>query len=299
MNHRTKSVNTLAREFLRSLADERNASAHTVRAYERDMKEFAAFLGKGASPGSIDRLAIRSFLGNMRQRNLSRASIARKLSAVRSFLKYLFKRGVIDRNPAVAVRTPRREKRLPHFLDREQVEQLLRAPQGDGLPAKRDRAVIEVLYSTGLRISELAGLVLSDLDLHEGSLIARGKGKKERLAPLGSFAVRALKEYIAARGKSGLPPDAPVFVNRFGNGITTRSIRRLFDKHVKTAGLPARTTPHTLRHSFATHLLDAGADLRSVQELLGHASLSTTQVYTHLTTTRLREVYDRAHPLAG
>lgn len=292
-------MRSLVKDFLRSLSEERGNSRHTIRAYRRDLEEFVVRLPEDAVPSSIDHLVIRSFLGSLRSRNLCRSTVARKLSAVRSFLRFLLKRGLIDTNPAKAIRTPRREKRLPHFLDRAEVQKLLAAPRGKSLLTLRDRAAIEVLYSTGFRVSELAGLRIGDLDLHDGSALARGKGKKERMVPLGSFAVKSLIEYLSVRSKTPLPPDAPVFINRFGGSLSPRSIRRLFEKYVKIAGLSARTTPHTLRHSFATHLLDAGADLRSVQELLGHASLSTTQVYTHLTTTRLREVYEKAHPRAS
>lgn len=286
-------------QFLKVLAEERAGSPHTIRAYKRDLNEFIGFVGESADIRSIDHLTVRGFLGKLRDSNLGRAAIARKLSAVRSFLKFLLKRGLIEKNPAAAVRTPKREKRLPHFLNREEVARLLDSPKGAGILPSRDRAILEVFYSTGLRISELAALRLADVDIHEGSIIARGKGKKERLVPLGSFAVKALNEYLGLRRQNKLAPQSPLFANRFGRSIDPRSVRRMFEKYVKITGLSLQTTPHTLRHSFATHLLDAGADLRSVQELLGHSSLSTTQIYTHLTTSRLREVYDKAHPKAG
>lgn len=284
--------------FLRVLGEERNNSPHTLRAYRQDLDDFIRFAGEKTSPADVDHIVIRAFLGNLRERNLGKATIARKLSAVRSFLKFLLRRGMIERNPAAGVRTPKRDKKLPHFLSRDEVERLLKAPVGADARSTRDRAILEVMYSTGLRVGELAALRLGDVDLHEGTALARGKGKKERMVPLGSFALAAVGKYLAMRPQKGKSAESPLFLNRFGGGLSTRSVRRLFEKYVKIAGLSPRTSPHTLRHSFATHMLDAGADLRSVQELLGHASLSTTQVYTHLTTTRLREIYERAHPRA-
>jgi integrase/recombinase XerC len=224
------------------------------------------------------------------------------LASLRSFFRFAQREGLADSNPAKPLRNPRPDRRLPHFLTTDEIGRLLDTPPAGTDMGLRDRAILETMYSAGLRVSETVGVNDGDLDLDGGLVRIRGKGKRERLAPLGSFAVRALKRWLevrrlAARDNRGA--DSPVFVNKFGRRLTTRSVARLLEKHLKLAGLDLRTTPHTLRHSFATHLLDRGADIRSVQELLGHKSLVTTQIYTHVSTTGLREAYEKAHPRAG
>lgn len=289
--------------FLEYMESERNFSEHTLRAYSTDIVEFVRFADRGGAllPEQVDRLLLRRYLAHLREGKRSRATIARKLASLRSFLRYLVRDGVLEENPAADLRTPRLEKRLPGVLDEQQVRVLLEQPGTDTFHGLRDRAILEILYSAGLRASELVNANIEDVDLIGEVIRVRGKSKKERLAPLGSYAVSATKEYLEARR---LEPRAPLFdrrallINRRGRRLTDRSLRRTLAKYFRQAGLRLKVTPHTLRHSFATHLLDRGADLRSVQELLGHVSLQTTQVYTHVSAERLRQVYERAHPRA-
>ncbi len=247
---------------------------------------------------------IRAFLGHLNQLQYSPATMARKIATLRSFHRWMNKRGLIESNPMLLIRTPKQNKRLPKAITVEEIEKLLSAPDDSNLLGARDRAILETLYSTGIRVSELVGINRGDIDDPGEALIVRGKGRKERIVPLGSHALRALRHYVsildADLRQAGLSPDpvAPLFVNKHGTRLSTRSVRRKVTKYLTQIGLDPEISPHTLRHSFATHLLDNGADLRSVQELLGHQSLSTTQVYTHLTTQRLRNAYDDAHPRA-
>lgn len=247
---------------------------------------------------------IRNFLTRLDEHHYSPATMARKIATLRSFYRWMEKVGLIKNNPMVLIRTPRQNKRLPKAIGVEQVERLLAAPDDSDLLGARDRAILETLYSTGIRVSELVGINRGDIDESSEALIVRGKGRKERIVPLGSHALTALRHYIhmldAPQHRAGLnpDPDSPLFINKHGTRLSTRSVRRKVSKYLVTAGLDPDISPHTLRHSFATHLLDNGADLRSVQELLGHQSLSTTQVYTHLTTQRMRQAYDQAHPRA-
>ena len=252
-------------------------------------------------PADWNTRTLRAFLAWLHEQNYAKSTVARRLAAVRTFGKFLCRQGVLASNPAVALRGPRLEKKLPHFLTLAQVETLLDVPTAMTALGRRDRAMLETLYSTGLRVSELVGLNLNDLSHSDGVLTIRGKGKKERLALLGKHALVALQTWLADRSEllagEGLTSEA-VFLNKNGTRLTTRSVGRLLEKHLQRAGLDPRTTPHTLRHSFATHLLDNGADIRGVQELLGHKSLTTTQVYTHVTTKRLQQSYQKAHPRA-
>lgn len=257
----------------------------------------------GAMLGAdVDR--IRAFLANLGDLNYSAATMARKIATLRSFHRWLAKCQLIEANPMLLIRTPRQSKRLPKAIDVEQVERLLAAPDEKTLLGARDRAILETLYSTGIRVSELVGLNRDGHDETGQALIVRGKGRRERLVPLGSHALAALRHYLnmldAEQRNAGVAydPQGPLFINKHGTRLSTRSVRRKVSKYLATAGLDSDISPHTLRHSFATHLLDNGADLRSVQELLGHQSLSTTQVYTHLTTQRMRQAYNDAHPRA-
>ncbi len=273
---------------------ERNLSPHTRRAYETDLTQYCVFLkSRGLEAGSADRFAIRAFLQRLRACGVSLRSTCRKISAIRSFHKFLIARSSAAVNPAEGIRSPRKGRTLPRFLEEAACKALLESVPGDSLQALRDRAMLEVLYGGGLRAAELAGLRKCDLDFDAGSARVVGKGDKERLAPLGSKALAALHAYLQASppGDGGY-----VFRNRFGRRISTRSVGRILKKRAAQCGLAPSVSPHTMRHSFATHLLNRGADLRAVQELLGHESISTTQIYTHVTTRRLREVYDRAHP---
>jgi len=257
-------------------------------------------------PGEIHRqvlavtpVEVRAYLAMLRNSGYSKATIARKLATLRSFYRFLVKTNQLETSPAGVIRTPRQDKRLPRYLDITQIETLLAAPDAQTLLGARDLAILETIYSGGLRIGELVALNIEDLDEFSEALRIRGKGKKERLVPLGSKALQAIAAYTQKRAESfGPARRGPLFVNKAGKRISDRSIRRKLHKYLLSAGIDTRASPHTLRHSFATHMLNAGADLRSVQEMLGHESLSTTQIYTHLTTTRLKEVYDRSHPMA-
>lgn len=296
--------------FIAHLRDERNCSAHTIKAYAEDLGSLIEFLEKRDAldrfPKKLDRLILRAFLAELNARGLSKRSLARRLSALRSFYKFLARRKIVERSPLDGLCSPKLGRPLPKFLNENDVSRLLDSVSGDSWMDVRDRAILELLYGAGVRVSELSGLNDGDVDLNRGLIRARGKGKKERLLPMGRQATAAVREWILHRtrvfvgkGKSAEKgPNRPVFVNRFGTRLNVRSVRRLLDKRLTLAGLPLGASPHTLRHSYATHLLDRGADLRSVQELLGHASLTTTQIYTHLTPSRLKEIYEKAHPKA-
>jgi integrase/recombinase XerC len=296
-------------EFVDFLAKERNDSPHTVKAYERDVSSFAdfcnTFYGGPWTWGGVDRLAVRGFLAREQKRGLAKRSMARALSALRTFYRFLNATRGLEVNPARATRTPRLDRTLPTYLDRTEIELLFaeaeaRALAG-GFQEARDLAMLEMFYSTGMRLSELAGLNDPDVDLVSDQVKLRGKGKKERIVPVGSHAASALRQYVRQRdsvlaGKS--EARRPVFVNRHGKRITPRGIQLAMKRVFAGLSRGAALHVHALRHSFATHLLDAGADLRAVQELLGHASLGTTQVYTHTSVERLKKVYHQAHPRA-
>jgi integrase/recombinase XerC len=292
--------------FLQHLTIERGASPHTIKGYREDLTAFAEYFseadGSCPDPAEITAVELRGFLSALHEAGYAKTSIARKLASLRSLYRFGQREGWAKTNPAKALRNPRKAHKLPHFLTTDQIGKLLAAPQGKSQSALRDRAILETLYSAGLRVSELVDLNDGDLDFPQGILKVRGKGRKERLAPLGSFATKALQAWLAVRKLAPEEPtgrQAPVFVNRFGTRLTTRSVGRMLEKYLSQTGLDQRTSPHTLRHSFATHLLDRGADIRSVQELLGHQSLVTTQIYTHVSTSNLRQAYEKAHPRAG
>ena len=303
------------------LRTERDASEHTLVNYLMDIRQFIELQwGEGAAPPfawrEVDRFGARRFLVYQQKHDRAATTTRRKLSSLRSFFKFMMREGYVPGNPFSGVVLPKLDKRLPKLLSVDEVGRLLNAPFMIQLEAEeprrrawenytrdRDAAILEILYTTGARLNEIAGLKEEQLDLITGVMIARGKGKKERMCPLGGPAIKALRRALDARegiwmsfGKPGRPP--ALFLNRFGGRLTPRSIERLMKKYLIHAGLNPDLSPHALRHSFATHLLDAGADLRSVQELLGHANLSTTQIYTHISVERLREVYDKAHPKA-
>ncbi len=287
--------------FLNYLRAERDASALTIRNYGANLAAFRAWyrekFKRDCDWPAVDSLHARGYLAHLAERKLERATIHLKMSALRSFYRWLVRDGQMKQNPLVGLMMPKKPRRLPKFLTVQQMETLLSAPLkgGDNVAAWRDKAMLEVLYSAGLRIHELVGLNDDDVDVLGEIVRVRGKGKKERLAPLGGPAVETLQKYMALRGREAR---GPLFVNRFGGRITARSAQRMLKKYLLAVGLDPGLTPHKLRHSFATHMLDAGADLRSVQELLGHASLSTTQIYTHVTPERLKKVYEKAHPRA-
>lgn len=285
--------------FIGYLATERNASPHTVEAYRRDLTQFAAFLHQelGGELGiqQVSHLHIRRYLALLHKEQ-KKSSVGRKLAAIRSLFRFLLRRGEIAKNPAELVSTPKKEKKLPYHLNIDEVTTLVEAPRGMDLLTLRDRAILETLYSCGLRVSELTGLNVGGIDLATGTVRVMGKGRKERIVPVGSLAVRALDDYLLARNNP--PYDAPLFLNQRGGRLTRRSVARLVDQYMRHLTTMKKASPHTLRHTFATHLLEGGADLRAIQELLGHASLSTTQKYTHVTIDKLLEVYDKAHPKA-
>ncbi|MCZ2342086.1 MAG: tyrosine recombinase XerC, partial [Bacteroidales bacterium] len=279
-------------DFLSHLGLEKNASTQTVKSYREDLTQILTFIRESTQKSSVEPRdwsirSLRTFIAWLHEQGYAKTTIARRLAAIRSFGKFLCRQGVIASNPAEALRGPRQDRKLPHFLTLAEMQKLLEAPAAADPFGRRDRAMLEVLYSAGLRVSELCGLNIEDLDFTDGIAIIRGKGKKERLALLGEPATVALRAWLADREMvPGLrkKPISAVFLNQGGTRLSTRSVGRLLEKYLALAGLDPRTSPHTLRHSFATHLLDAGADIRGVQELLGHKSLATTQVYTHLTT---------------
>jgi len=300
-------------EFVAFLAKERNDSPNTVAAYGRDVDAFQAFCDDyyGGAPWDwvgVDRLAMRGFMAALQRRGLSKRSVSRAVSALRSFYTFLGARHGIAVNPARAVRSPKLERRLPGVLDRSQIQQLFQSTEalaaGGGFAGTRDLAMLELFYGTGMRLSELAGLNLPDTDLVSEQVKVRGKGRKERLLPLGSHAVRALRRYYAARERhvaelgASRPEGRAVFLSARGRRLSARGVQHIVKGMLRKLANGAGLKVHSLRHSFATHLLDAGADLRAVQELLGHASLSTTQVYTHTSVERLKKVYHQAHPRA-
>jgi integrase/recombinase XerC len=294
--------------FLEHLEKERQVSAHTLTAYRRDLEAFTGFLdrhyGGDWDFGRVDRLGLRGFLGDLDRRGLAKRSMARALSAVRTLYRFLQAHHGLERSPVRAARVPRVERHLPGYLDRDRTEAMFAGAEaraaGDDPAGLRDLAILELFYSSGLRLSELTGLNLPDLDLLSDQVKVRGKGRKERLVPVGGRASRALRHYLDAREPLARLPGADrqaVFVSRRGRRLVPRTIQRIVHRALDTVGGDGLKT-HSLRHTFATHLLDAGADLRAVQELLGHASLSTTQIYTHTSVERLKKVYQQAHPRA-
>jgi len=285
-------------KFVNYLRVEKNAAAHTITNYSTDLRAFAEFLGE-KDVADVDHLTLRRFLADMRAKNYAKRTIARKLASLRTFFKFLFREGLIKTNPITAVSTPKLDKKLPVFLDVDKVGRLLQSPPDSDAGGLRDRALMETIYSAGIRVSELVGLDLDDIDFISGVIKVFGKGSKERMVPIGEPALRAIRRYLDQRQKSvKVREKRAVFLNAAGRRLTDRSVRRVIDKYIKVCAVGEKISPHSLRHSFATHLLDRGADLRSVQELLGHMNLSTTQIYTHVTTERLKSVYDKAHPRA-
>jgi len=300
------SLVSLKDEFLKYLTAERNLSEHTVRNYLSDLEQFIKFTG-GGSISAIGHLEIRGYLGHLHRLGIKRSSIARKLAVLRTFFRYLHREGYIEKNPAKIVATPKQEKVLPPYLSVDDAFRLVETPRGDNLSSIRDKAILELFYSSGIRVGELVSLDEEDVNFSDGLIKVRGKGRKERIVPIGTKAIETLKEYMER--KNGTKPQEssfikgglrgiisnPLFLNRSGRRLTARSVRRIVIKYSRES-LKQPVSPHALRHSFATHLLDAGADLRAIQELLGHSSLSTTQKYTHLGMDKLMEVYDKSHP---
>ncbi|MCA8942027.1 MAG: tyrosine recombinase XerC [Planctomycetes bacterium] len=287
--------------FCRHLRDVRQMSPNTLRAYRADLEDFLAWLPEASAAPS--RLDLRRFLVELEQRGLKPSSIQRKLAAIRSYHRYLREFEGLAEDPSKLVRGPRLPKRIPKFLTEREVDTLLSTPLPDDFFGNRDRAVLEFLYSTGCRVSEATGVRLSQLDLDEGSVLVTGKGKKQRMCLLGGPARDAISRYLASRSaklrERSMPDPGYLFLNRLGRPLSARWMFELVLQRARAAGIPARLTPHGLRHSFATHMLERGADLRTLQEMLGHENLVTTEIYTHVSMRQLREVYDRAHPHAA
>jgi len=289
-------MQSLIEQFDRHLAIERNVSPHTRSAYRRDLEEFSRFLqttGSGLAPADVDKIVLRRYLALLHKKN-RKSTIGRKLAALRTFFRYLVREGVLASNPGELVATPRQEKYLPTTLSVDETFALIDTIQGADRLSLRDRAILELLYSSGLRVGELTGLNVGKVDFGQDLVRVVGKGDKERIVPVGRMALTALRAYLEERGQPG--DHEALFVNRNGGRLTPRSIQRHLKTHLLKAGVLRDATPHSLRHSFATHLLDGGADLRAIQELLGHASLSTTQKYTQVSVDQLTKVYDAAHP---
>jgi integrase/recombinase XerC len=286
-------------KFLRHLRAERGLSPHSLRAYAKDLEQFSMYCAE--EPSKVDMIDVRGFVAGQISEGKSKSTVARRLATLRSFFNYLYREGYVTVNQAKLVPSPKLPKRLPNFLSVDDVFSLVQSPEGIGLLPVRDRAILELLYSSGLRVSEVAGLNIDDLNVREGLVKVMGKGNKERIVPVGAKALDALKSYVVERmlmKKKRLRSDSgpALFLNRAGGRLTDRQIRRIVVKCGRTVGLTGQLGPHTLRHTFATHLLVGGADLRVIQELLGHSSLSTTQKYTHLDIGHLIDVYDKAHP---
>jgi len=302
-------VERYIREFTEYLVAEKNASPHTLESYLNDLSQFEEFLKQSGHAGestdfkleSIDRLAVRSYLGFLYDKKFSASTMRRKLSTLSSFFRFLCREGYLSNNIVKTVPAPKMENKLPSFLSIDEMFRLIDLPRGEGFLVVRDRAILELFYSTGVRISELVSLKTEDLDLATHMVKVLGKGGKERVLPFGRKCVEALEKYIRVRSEklSATKTSSEFFfLNHRGKGISTRGVRKIIGKYVTTGNFPGKVSPHSIRHSFATHLLEGGADLRSIQELLGHSSLSTTQKYTHLTIDKLVDTYDRAHPRA-
>jgi integrase/recombinase XerC len=303
-------MDELIERYLQYLRYERNASPHTIRNYRSDLLQFRDFLGQAKGEAAVeikrvDALRIRSFLAHLFEREKKKSSIARKLAAVRAFFKFLQRERVLEGSPAATVSTPKLDKKLPHIMTEEEMNSFLdrlveAAALGDPM-MKRDRAILELLYASGLRVSELVGLDLRSVNFGDGIVLVRGKGRKERIVPFGSKARQALNDYLPVREKilkENRTGEPALFLNRRGRRLTTRSVDRLVKHYVRTFGPDVRVSPHSLRHAFASHLLTEGADLRAIQEMLGHKSLATTQKYTQVSIKQLMDVYDKTHPKA-
>ncbi|MEN2994283.1 MAG: tyrosine recombinase XerC [Thermodesulfovibrio sp.] len=296
-----ENTQTYITKFLNYLRVQKGDSPHTFRAYRKDLQEFFEFAK--VEPEKVDPIVIRGFISEQILKGKSKTTVARKLSSLRSFFSYLYSEGLIKNNPARVVSSLKIKRNIPRFLTVDDAFKLVEAPSEESFTVQRDRAILEVFYSSGIRVSELCGLNIEDLDLREGLIKVKGKGKKERIVPLGKKAKEALKKYLAIRHlvkikKKISVDDTPLFINNRGQRISDRQVRRIVEKYAKIIGVVEKVTPHTLRHTFASHLLMEGADLRVIQELLGHASLSTTQIYTHVDLKHLLDVYDRSHPLS-
>ncbi len=295
-------MDQLVAEYLAYLSVERGLAGNTLEAYGRDLRQFTQFLAARAIPGveKTDRETIRGYLEDLRNRGRATSTISRSLASLKSFYQFLVREDYLNEDPTANMESPKVEKRLPHVLTLPEVEALLSQPDASEPASLRDKAMLEVLYATGIRVSELVSLDVIDVHIDAGYLRCLGKGSKERIVPLGSIALKALDQYLqSARGKLVKSPEEDaLFVNHHGRRLTRQGFWKIIKRYARLANIDENITPHTLRHSFATHLLENGADLRSVQEMLGHADISTTQIYTHVTRNKLKEVYQKAHPRA-
>jgi len=295
-------MDTTIERFLRYMDVERGVSELTVKSYREDLDALNEYFsdddGQSPGPAEIRPTDLRQYVSALHEAGYAAATISRRLASLRSFFRFAQREGLVKTNPAKPLRNPRKQQKLPHFLTSDEIGQLLDAPDTQNRLGCRDQAILETLYSTGVRVSELVGIDFGDVDFEQAVVRVRGKGRRERYAPLGSFAIGSIQKWVKASGRKAMPLDEPLFTNRLGGRLTSRSVGRMLEKYLQAAGLDERTTPHTLRHSFATHLLDGGADIRSVQELLGHRSLVTTQIYTHLMTAALKKAYEKSHPRA-
>ena len=287
----------LLKKFLDYLSLQKNCSSNTLRGYRRDIFQFINFLKKNKinSFKSISYQDLLSYLGYLRNYGYSETTIGRKVASLKSFFKFLSARKIIKSNPVALLSSPKKPDRLPDFLTLEEVEKILNIPSEKNWQSLRDKAILELLYSTGIRVGELTSLKIGDIDFFQELIKVKGKGKKERIVPIGRYALKALIEYIEKRPNK---KEKKVFLNKYGKPLSERSVERIIDKFSKKAGIGKKITPHTFRHTFATHMLDRGADLRTVQELLGHERITTTQIYTHLTVEKLKEFYNKTHPRA-
>ena len=293
------SIDKELTQFLSYLKHEKNASPHTIASYRGDLKQLALFLSeKKITLTGVDNIVLRSFLATLYEKKIKKSSVARKLAAMRSFFQYCIRMKWLNDNPAKIVATPRQDKYLPSFLSEAEVEAFLDLPQSDRPLDLRDRAILELLYATGMRVSELVGISLEDVSFYERLIRVMGKGKKERIVPFGRTAEDSLKNYMRARVFifKGNIDEKALFLNYRGERLTARSVQRIVDKYIETSAMRRKISPHSLRHSFASHLLGRGADLRAIQEFLGHESLATTQKYTHMDLKQLLEVYRKSHP---
>ncbi|MCD6407531.1 tyrosine recombinase XerC [bacterium] len=287
----------LLNKFLEYLTHQKNYSYHTLKSYREDIEQFIDFLKKKkiSSFEKVDYYTFLEFLSFLKNENYSETTISRKVASIKSFFKFLTGRNFINSNPALLISSPKTPERLPEFLSVEEVEKILNIPAGKNWTSLRDKAILELLYSTGIRVGELVSLEIRDINFIEEIIKVRGKGKKERIVPVGKPALNALIDYIEKRPNK---KEKKLFLNKYGKPLTERSVERIIEKYRKISGIDKKITPHTFRHSFATHMLDRGADLRTVQELLGHERITTTQIYTHLTVEKLKEFYNKTHPRA-
>ena len=287
----------LLNKFLEYLTHQKNYSYHTLKSYREDIEQFIDFLKKKkiSSFEKVDYYTFLEFLSFLKNENYSETTISRKVASLKSLFKFLTGRNFINSNPAILISSPKTPERLPEFLSVEEVEKILNIPAGKNWASLRDKAILELLYSTGIRVGELVSLEIGDINFIEEIIKVRGKGKKERIVPVGKPALNALIDYIEKRPNK---KEKKLFLNKYGKPLTERSVERIIEKYRKISGIDKKITPHTFRHSFATHMLDRGADLRTVQELLGHERITTTQIYTHLTVEKLKEFYNKTHPRA-